>query len=95
MLEETKFIISNVLSNIFNLCVSQGYFPEELKIGRITPIFKKGSKTLINNYRPVCNLSPFSKIFEKFVRNRIIEFINNFFQAHNLGLEKEWGLIQP
>ena len=93
VLEETKGIISNVLSYIFNLCVTQGYFPEELKIGRITPIFKKGSKTLINNYRPVCNLSPFSKIFEKIVHNRMIEFItkNKIFSNSQFGFRKGMG----
>ena len=33
--------ISNPLQHIYNLCIGQGYFPSELKIGCITPIFKK------------------------------------------------------
>ena len=93
VLEDEKHVISNILSNIFNLCVTQGYFPEELKLGRITPIFKKGSKSLIDNYRPVCNLSPFSKIFEKIVHNRMLEFIdkNNIFSNTQFGFRKEMG----
>ena len=93
VLEDTKHIISGILSNIFNLCVVQGYFPEELKLGRITPIHKKGSKTVINNYRPVCNLSPFSKIFERIVYNRMLEFINknNVFSTTQYGFRrKKW-----
>ena len=93
VLEETKEVLSTILANIFNLCVSEGYFPEELKIGRITPIHKKGSKTLINNYRPVCNLSPFSKIFERVIHNRMLEFINknNIFSNTQYGFRKEMG----
>ena len=93
VLEDAKHVISNILSNIFNLCVTQGYFPEELKLGRITPIFKKGSKSLFDNYRPVCNLSPFSKIFEKIVHNRMLEFIdkNNIFSNTQFGFRKEMG----
>ena len=93
VLEDTKHIISGILSNIFNLCVVQGYFPEELKLGRITPIHKKGSKTVINNYRPVCNLSPFSKIFERIVYNRMLEFINknNVFSTTQYGFRKKNG----
>ena len=93
VLEETKSTFSNILSNIFNLCVAQGYFPEELKIGRITPIFKKGSKTLINNYRPVCNLSHFSKIFEKVIHNRMLDFINknNILSSTQYGFRKGMG----
>ena len=32
VLEEVKHVLSDILSNIFNLCVEQGYFPEELKL---------------------------------------------------------------
>ena len=41
ILECVKDIISPYLSHIFNLCLNQGYFPDELKLGRITPIYKK------------------------------------------------------
>ena len=93
VLEDTKHMISDILSHIFNLCIEQGYFPEELKLGRITPIHKKGSKTVINNYRPVCNLSPFSKIFERIVYNRMLEFINknHIFSTTQYGFRKEMG----
>ena len=39
VLKEVKSEISNVLSKIYNLCVECGYFPEELKVGCITPVF--------------------------------------------------------
>ena len=55
--------ISIILAHVFNLCISQSYFPNELKTGCITPVYKKGDKTDIKNYRPVCSLSPLSKIY--------------------------------
>lgn len=93
VLENVKDSISDILAYIFNLCVEQGYFPDELKLGRITPIHKKGSKKLVSNYRPVCNLSPFSKIFERVVYNRMLEFIdrNNIFSTSQFGFRKEMG----
>ena len=93
VLECVKDVISHHLSNIFNLCLNQGYFPDELKLGRITPIHKKGSKLLVNNYRPVCNLSPFSKIFERIVYNRMLEYIQKFnvFSKTQFGFRKEMG----
>ena len=93
ILECVKDIISPYLSHIFNLCLNQGYFPEELKLGRITPIHKKGCKLLVNNYRPVCNLSPFSKIFERIVYNRMLEYIEkyNIFSSIQFGFRKEMG----
>ena len=93
VLDSVKDVISQYLSQIFNLCLNQGYFPDELKLGRITPIHKKGCKFLVNNYRPVCNLSPFSKIFEKIVYNRMLEYIQkyNIFSSTQFGFRKEMG----
>ena len=76
VLKESVSVLSEPLSYIFNLCIQQGYFPVELKTGCITPIFKKGDKYSIDNYRPVCSLSQFSKIFEKIVYKHMITFIH-------------------
>ena len=65
VLNESKSIINKPLAYIFDLCISQGYFPEELKLGCITPVYKKDDKTDINNYRPVCSLSPLVKYSRK------------------------------
>ena len=70
--------ISKPLLHIFNLSIQQGYFPTELKLGCITPIFKKGDKFSISNYRPVCSLSPFSKIFERILYNKMLDYIIKF-----------------
>ena len=75
VLKESIPVLSEPLSYIFNLCIKQGYFPKELKIGCITPIYKKGDKCSIENYRPVCSLSQFSKIFEKVVYKNMMKFI--------------------
>ena len=78
VLESVKTIISPYLAEIFNLCINEGYFPEEIKLGCITPIFKKGSRNITSNYRPVCSISPFSKIIEKIVHNRMSDFLEKF-----------------
>ena len=90
VLDNVKSDISSTLSNIFNLCSDQGYFPDELKTGCITPIFKKGDKTSVSNYRPVCSLSPFSKIFERIIYTRMLNFIDkyNIFSKTQFGFRK-------
>ena len=75
VLKEIAPVISEPLSYILNLCINQGYFPGELKTGCITPIFKKGDQYNIENYRPVCSLSQFSKFFEKIIYNQMINYI--------------------
>ena len=31
------------MKNIFNLSIEKGIFPDELKIAKVTPLFKKGN----------------------------------------------------
>ena len=87
MLKEVKTEISEPLSFIFNLCTNQGHFPAELKSGCITPTYKKGEHNNIENYRPVCSLNQFSKIFEKVIYNQMIKYISKriiYLQMHNM-----------
>ena len=67
-------IISPVLSSIFSNLMKDGIFPEELKIGNVTPIYKKDNKQLLENYRPVSTLPIFDKIFEKVIYSRLYSF---------------------
>ena len=57
--------VSIVLSKLFNLSFSTGIFPDMLKISSVLPLFKKGSKLICNNYRPISLLSNISKLLEK------------------------------
>ena len=90
VLKDVKSTIGNILLSIFNLCIEYGYFPEELKIGCISPVYKKGDKTNISSYRPICSLSPFSKIFERIIYDRMINFIdkNKVFSKSQFGFRK-------
>ena len=84
-------IIAPVISNIFNHCILKGVFPESLKIAEVIPIFKSGSKSDINNYRPISLLSPFSKIFENHIYNQLNYFIkeNNIFHKLQYGFRED------
>ena len=66
LLQSSAFIkIYQPLTFIINLSLKTGVFPESLKIAKVIPIFKQGSRLLCNNYRPISVLSVLSKIFEK------------------------------
>ena len=58
-------VIAPVLTNIFNTCISTGYFSKVLKTAEVVPIFKIGKRELCSNYRPISILNPFAKLFEK------------------------------
>ena len=64
------------LCHTLNLSISQGVFPDEMKLAKVIPLFKKGCKFKVNNYRPVSILSIFSKILERLMFNRLLKYIN-------------------
>ena len=64
------------LTFIINNSMSEGIFPDEMKLAKVIPIFKSGDKTMISNYRPISVLPFFSKIFEKIMYNHLLDFIN-------------------
>lgn len=51
--------------------------PAQLKLARVTPIYKQGSKTDVDNYRPISVLPVISKILEKHVCKHFIAFLTN------------------
>ena len=59
-------LLCDHISKFINSFVDIEIFPDVLKRGCITPIFKKGdSLRYLDNYRPVSTLPIFSKIYEK------------------------------
>ena len=63
------------LTAIFNMSFQTGVFPSSMKLAKIIPVFKSGSKAEFNNYRPISLLSQFSKILEKLYNKRLEQFI--------------------
>ena len=57
------------------LLINQSLFscvlPNDLKISRVRPLFKRGNAVLFSNYRPISILPPLSKICE-------YVFLNNY-----------------
>ena len=71
-----KESISVPLTNLVNLSFEQGVFPSELKLAIITPLYKAKDPMFFNNYRPISLLSVFSKIIERLMYSRLLNFIN-------------------
>ena len=67
----------DVLCDIINMAFSNGIFPDSLKIAFTIPIFKKGDKFVITNFRPISLLPFMSKIFEKCLYNRLLNFLSD------------------
>ena len=62
-------------------------FPDKLKIARVIPVYKSGSKIEPNNYRPISVLSVFSKIYEII----LCEQLTQFFESNNILIKEQFG----
>lgn len=79
--------IAEPLAYIINLSVRLGQFPDELKIGKIIPIKKSSQSDGLENCRPITILNIISKIIEKVVYNRIVNYLNK----HKLLTDNQHG----
>ena len=84
MLREAAPAISECLTNLFNFSLQSGTSPVEWKSAHVIPIFKKGQKDLVKNYRPISLTSLLVKTLERLIYNRIFGFIesNNLLSSH-------------
>ena len=82
--------ISKCLTLIINQSLNSGIFPDKLKIAKVTPIYKKGDKQIITNYRPISVLPVISKIFETVIHEQLSEYFvtNNLFSPQQYGFRK-------
>ena len=80
--------LSPILTKLFNLCLKTKKIPDEWKIAHITPLYKgKGSKSDLNNYRPISTLPPIAKVFEKLLARKI----SKYFEDSDFLTENQYG----
>ena len=83
--------LSSTITHLFKLIIQTHTFPDEWKCAHITPIYKgKGSKSSIDNYRPISILPPIAKLFESMMATKIYEYLefNNLLHSSQFGLRK-------
>lgn len=87
MLKSVVNHIVKPLTYLINRSLSEGIFPDILKVAKIIPLHKKGDKTSIDNYRPIALLSSISKILERVIFKRIVAFS----LQHNILCDEQHG----
>ena len=82
--------IIDPITFICNMSFKDGLFPSELKLAKISPIFKSGDKTVISNYRPISVLPAISKVLEKLANSQLNEYLdeNNLLNNNQFGFRK-------
>ena len=74
-----------------NISISSGLFPSDCKIAKLKPLYKKGSKTNPENFRPISLLPLISKVIERIVYNQVDNFLlqNNILYNYQSGFRKK------
>ena len=58
--------IAPSLTDVSNFSQETKVFPDDLKVGRVAPVYKSGDKDALNNYRPISVLPTVARVFEKY-----------------------------
>lgn len=87
MIKQTHLEILVPLEHIINQIFITGTVPSDFKTSVVTPVHKSGSKTSIENYRPISLINNFAKIFEKCLKEKLISYYNtvNILSANQYG----------
>ena len=88
-LKEVATCITRPLQIIFETSFKENSLPEIWKLGQISAIHKKGSKSLCSNYRPITLSCILCKIMESIIREKIIEHMN----TNKLFSKQQYGFI--
>ena len=63
------------LKYLFNLSIEKGIFPGDLKIAKVTPIYKTDDKSNLSNHRPISVFSCFLNILERIMYNYLYQYL--------------------
>ena len=77
IIRERADLISVYLRDLFNKSLLSGVLPDDWKCARVTPLFKQGEASDLNNYRPISVISVIAKVFERIVYDQLYNCLSN------------------
>ncbi len=87
LIKRTNDTIAPFLNTLFNAVMKQGVYPDCFKTAQVTPLYKGGDRSNVNSYRPISLLPAFSKLLEKIIFVRMM----NFLIEKNILSERQFG----
>lgn len=93
VLKNTKHVCSLFLSLIFQESLDSGSVPHDWQVGKVIPVFKKGSRASPSNYRPISITSVSCKVMEHIIYSHTANFLTsvNFFHPSQHGFRKHYS----
>ncbi len=86
ILHSSALALYQVIHHLFSVCLLNCNIPTDWKLHGIIPMYKSGDKSLISNYyRPILLLCSISKVLEKLVYDKFLEFIHSSISNFQFG----------
>ena len=75
-----QLVSLHIIEPLMYICKSlnQGIFPTEMKLANVIPLYKANNPDVFNNYRTVSSLCTLSKVLERVMYSRLIEYLETF-----------------
>ena len=67
LVKQCMQLIKGPLAHIYNLSLNSGVFPDIRKTAKVKPLYKKGDKCDMRNYRPISIIPVFGKLLQRFL----------------------------
>lgn len=85
--------IAYSITQILNISINSGVFPDCWKIAKVIPLFKSGDREDPDNYRPISILPVLSKILERHIHDHLYNYLceNNLLYPLQSGFRKHHG----
>ena len=77
-MRETADNIAPSLTKLFNKSLQYGIIPDEWKVANVVPVYKKGRKDCVENYRPISLLPLVSRVLERCVLASVRDHLYHF-----------------
>lgn len=89
-IRDNASVLVPFLARLFSRIMLDGEYPDDWKLALITPVFKKGDRSVASNYRPICLQNCIAKLFSKICERRLRAWL-----ARYSPLRKEQFGFQP
>ena len=82
------------LHHLFCLSLSSSVLPAEWSVHVISPIHKSGDRSSVRNYRPISLLCSVSKVLERIIYDKIIDFVSSSLSPYQFGFLARRSVVQ-
>ena len=94
VIKENSDILTPILQGHFNANISQNDFPETLKAGDISSLYKKDDNFIKKHYRPITVLPSTSKIYERLMESQMKAFARSLLNSLLCGFRQNYSTQQ-